>query len=155
VLQRPEADVTDVASASGATVEIAAEPAAVMAVIADFEAYPAWVSQLKQVVIVDAGENGRAATVRFELVTVAIADSYTLAYDWSRAEEVSWRLVEATTFTKLDGSYRLRRVQPGLTEVEYQLAVGLDLPMIGAIRRTAEKILISTALASLKRRVEG
>jgi ribosome-associated toxin RatA of RatAB toxin-antitoxin module len=144
--------MTDVASSS---VQISAEPAVVMGVIADFESYPSWVSQLKQVDIVDAGKGGRAAAVRFELAAVGIGDTYTLAYDWSQPDAVSWHLVEATTFTRLDGSYRLRRVQPGCTEVEYQLAVGLDLPMIGAIRRTAEKILISTALASLKRRVEG
>jgi ribosome-associated toxin RatA of RatAB toxin-antitoxin module len=144
--------VADVARSS---IEIEAEPAAVMAVIADFEAYPEWVSQLKRVEIVEAGDPGQAAMVRFDLDAAGIGDNYTLVYDWSQTDAVSWRLVEASTFTRLDGSYRLRRVQPGRTEVEYQLAVGLDLPMIGAIRRTAERILISTALASLKRRVEG
>jgi ribosome-associated toxin RatA of RatAB toxin-antitoxin module len=144
--------MTDVASSR---IEVEAEPLAVMDVIADFESYPLWVSQLKRVVVLDAGVAGRAAAVRFELAAVGIGDTYTLAYDWSEPDAVSWHLLEATTFTRLDGSYRLRRLQPGRTEVEYQLAVGLDLPMIGAIRRTAERILISTALASLKRRVEG
>ena len=68
---------------------------------------------------------------------------------------MSWRLVSSTTFTRLDGSYRLRPVPPAGTEVEYRLAIGLDLPMIGAIRRTAERILMNVALASLKTRVEG
>jgi ribosome-associated toxin RatA of RatAB toxin-antitoxin module len=137
------------------SIEIAAEPAAVMAVIADFEAYPQWVRQLKGVDIVDVGPNGLAAVVRFELGTGVVDDSYTLAYDWSEQSAVSWRLVSSTTFTQLDGSYRLARLAGGSTEVEYQLAIGLHLPMIGAIRRTAERILMSTALASLKSRVEG
>jgi ribosome-associated toxin RatA of RatAB toxin-antitoxin module len=144
-----------VTESARATAEIAAAPAAVLAVIADFEAYPLWVSQLKQVEIVDPGTGGLAAVVRFGLDAGVVDDSYTLAYDWSEPAAVSWRLVSSTTFTRLDGAYRLRELGPGRTEVDYELAIGLDLPMIGAIRRTAERILMNTALASLKRRVEG
>ncbi len=147
------------------SIEIEAQPAEVMAVIADFEAYPLWVNQLKKVEILEPGTNGWADVVRFGFDAGMVGDVYTLAYTWSQPDDlsgssvswnaVSWSLVSATMFTRLDGSYRLRRVQPGRTEVEYELAIGLDLPIIGAVRRTAERVLMSTALASLKRRVEG
>jgi ribosome-associated toxin RatA of RatAB toxin-antitoxin module len=144
-----------VTESAKASIEIDAAPVEVMAVIADFETYPLWVSQLKQVDIVEPGAAGQAAVVRFGLDAGVVDDSYTLAYDWSVPGAVSWQLVSSTTFTRLDGSYRLVELAQARTEVEYQLAIGLDLPMIGAIRRTAERVLMNTALASLKRRVEG
>ena len=43
----------------------------------------------------------------------------------------------------------------GGTTVTYSLAVDLNIPMIGMLRRKAEKVIIDTALKGLKRRVEG
>ena len=37
----------------------------------------------------------------------------------------------------------------------YSLAVDLNIPMIGMLRRKAEKVIIDTALKGLKRRVES
>jgi hypothetical protein len=38
--------------------------------------------------------------------------------------------------------------------VTYQLAVELNMPMLGMFRRKAEKVIIDTALKELKKRVE-
>jgi len=43
----------------------------------------------------------------------------------------------------------------GTTTVTYSLAVDLNIPMIGMLRRKAEKVIIDTALKGLKRRVES
>jgi hypothetical protein len=53
-----------------------------------------------------------------------------------------------------DGSYTLRP-QGDSTEVTYRLSVQLAIPMIGLLRRKAEKVIMDTALKELKRRVEG
>ena len=37
----------------------------------------------------------------------------------------------------------------------YQLAVDLNIPMLGMLKRKAEKVIIDTALKGLKRRVEA
>ena len=37
----------------------------------------------------------------------------------------------------------------------YRLAVDLSIPMIGMLRRKAEKVIIDTALKGLKKRVES
>ena len=47
-----------------------------------------------------------------------------------------------------------RRRAPG-TEVTYRLAVDLSIPMIGMLKRKAEKVIIDTALKGLKKRVES
>jgi hypothetical protein len=41
------------------------------------------------------------------------------------------------------------------TEVTYQLFVDVSIPMIGLLRRKAEKVVIDTALKGLKQRVES
>ena len=54
----------------------------------------------------------------------------------------------------MEGAYVLRPSSDG-TEATYRLAVELYIPMIGMLRRKAEKVIIDTALKGLKKRVEA
>ncbi len=133
---------------------IDAAPAQVMAVIADFPAYPKWAQGMKEVEVVDEGTSGRADKVHFELDAAPIKDSYTLVYDWQGDAAVRWNLVEGKILKAMQGAYELRPSGSG-TEVTYRLAVDLSIPMIGMLRRKAEKVIIDTALKGLKKRVES
>ena len=55
----------------------------------------------------------------------------------------------------MDGAYILEPPGRRATEVTYQLAVDLAIPMIGMLKRKAEKVIIDTALKGLKKRVES
>ncbi|MFJ9519717.1 SRPBCC family protein [Kitasatospora sp. NPDC101801] len=136
------------------SITIDATPAEVMAVIADFAAYPAWTGEVKEVEVLETAGNGRAAQVRLLLDAGAIRDEHVLAYTWDGDREVSWTLVKSQMLRSLDGSYALAPVGSG-TEVTYQLAVDVKIPMLGMIKRKAEKVIIDRALAGLKKRVEG
>ena len=131
-----------------------ATPAQVMAVIADFPAYPEWAQGMKQAEVVKEGSDGRAEQVHFELEAAPIKDSYTLAYDWQGDSAVQWNLVEGRMLKAMEGAYELRPSGDG-TEVTYRLAVEVSIPMIGMLRRKAEKVIIDTALKGLKKRVEA
>ena len=131
-----------------------ATPAEVMAVIADFPAYPEWAQGMKQAEVVKEGADGRAEQVHFELEAAPIKDSYTLAYDWQGDSAVKWNLVEGRMLKAMEGAYELRPSGDG-TEVTYRLAVEVSIPMIGMLRRKAEKVIIDTALKGLKKRVEA
>jgi ribosome-associated toxin RatA of RatAB toxin-antitoxin module len=131
-----------------------ATPAQVMAVIADFPAYPEWAQGMKQAEVVEEGSDGRAEQVHFELEAAPIKDSYTLAYDWQGDSAVQWNLVEGRMLKAMEGAYELRPSGDG-TEVTYRLAVEVSIPMIGMLRRKAEKVIIDTALKGLKKRVEA
>jgi hypothetical protein len=76
-----------------------------------------------------------------------------LEYDWSGDDEVSWHLVKGKVLKGMDGTYALSDTG-GQTKVDYRLAVDLNLPMIGLLKRKAEKVIIDTALKELKKRVE-
>ncbi len=41
------------------------------------------------------------------------------------------------------------------TRVTYRLAVDVKIPMIGLLKRKAEKVIVDTALKELKKRVEA
>ena len=136
------------------SIVVNATPEEVMAVIADFEAYPEWAQGMKRAEVVDAGSDGRAREVHFELEAAPIKDSYTLAYDWHGDSAVRWNLVQGKMLKAMEGAYELRPSGSG-TDVTYRLAVDLSIPMIGMLRRKAEKVIIDTALKGLKKRVES
>jgi len=137
------------------SIVIAADPAQVMAVIADFDSYPQWAQGVKTAEVVKPGDNGRPKQVYFELDASPIKDSYTLSYDWNGDESVLWTLVEGRMLRAMDGAYELSDRGDGNTEVTYRLAVDISIPMIGMLRRKAEKVIIDTALKGLKKRVES
>ncbi|GAA3229762.1 SRPBCC family protein [Pseudonocardia petroleophila] len=143
------------ANATTSSIDIAAPAEQVMAVIADFEAYPEWAEQVKSVEVLEPGAGGRPARVKFTMDAGPIKDSYTLDYTWAPDDRaVTWTLVKGQMQKAQDGSYALTEAK-GTTTVTYSLAVDLNIPMIGMLRRKAEKVIIDTALKGLKRRVES
>jgi ribosome-associated toxin RatA of RatAB toxin-antitoxin module len=143
------------AEQTSSSIVIDADPSSVMAVIADFAAYPEWVQGVKKVDVVAEAADGRAEQVYFELDASPIKDQYTLAYDWDGDRAVRWNLVEGRMLQAMDGAYELEDRGDGSTEVTYRLAVDISIPMIGMLKRKAEKVIIDNALKGLKKRVES
>jgi ribosome-associated toxin RatA of RatAB toxin-antitoxin module len=142
------------ADQSTQSIVIDAPPADVMAVIADFAAYPEWVAAAKKVEVLEDGEDGRARQVHFVLDAGAVKDDYVLEYTWTGNSKVTWTLVKGQMQKRNDGSYSLTGTDGG-TEVTYSITIDLSIPMLGMIKRKAEKVILDTALKELKKRVEG
>ena len=138
------------------TAVLAAPPATVLAVLADLPSYPRWSEAVQECEVLERGPDGRASRVRFLLSRGLLKDGYVLRYTWdvspSGAGRVSWTLEQATLLTALDGAYTLVPAAGGGTEVTHELAVALRLPLLGALRRKAEKTIIDTALRELSQR---
>jgi uncharacterized membrane protein len=142
------------ADQSTQSITVDAPAADVMAVIADFASYPQWVAAAKKVEVVEDGDGGRARRVHFVLDAGAVKDDYVLEYTWDGDRKVSWTLVEGQMQKRNDGSYTLAE-KDGATEVTYSITIDLSIPMLGMIKRKAEKVILDTALKELKKRVEG
>jgi hypothetical protein len=141
------------ADSTSASIVIAVPRKDVMAVIAEFPAYPEWASGVRAAEVLSSS-GGRPATVKFTLDAGVIKDSYVLRYDWDGDAAVHWDLARAgSVISEMTGSYRLAELGED-TEVTYELAVGIKVPMIGMLRRRAEKAIIDTALKGLKSRAE-
>ncbi len=133
----------------------------IMAVIADFAAYPQWASGVREATVLAAGPDGHPARVRFTIDAGVIKDSYVLSYTWHGDERVEWELAErGSMVSAMTGSYLLEHGgdggsgEGGATQVRYELAVGLAVPMPGILKRRAEKTIIDTALRGLRGRAE-
>ncbi|MFD6534430.1 SRPBCC family protein [Streptomyces sp. NPDC060184] len=141
---------------TSSSITIEAAPADVMSVIADFARYPEWTGEVKEAEVLATDDQGRAEQVRLVLDAGAIKDDHVLAYTWKGDDEVSWSLVKSQMLRSLDGTYALAPLAGGeRTEVTYRLAVDVKIPLLGMIKRKAEKVIIDRALAGLKKRVES
>lgn len=144
------------ADTSQQSLTMKAEPTAIMDVIADFEAYPDWTGGVKQVTVLEPGSGGRADRVRFTLDAGVVKDTYELEYVWAAdGLSVAWTLVAGQMQKSQEGSYQLTPLDDGSTEVTYTLSVQLTIPMIGMLRRKAERTIMDTALKELRKRVEA
>lgn len=143
------------ADESTQSIVVDAEPDEIMAVIADFPAYPEWAAAVKKTEVLSEDADGQAEQVRFTLDAGPFSDVYTLEYDWADdGLSVRWHLVKGQMQKAQRGEYLLT-AQGDKTKVTYTLSVELAMPMIGLFRRKAEKMVMDTALKELKRRVEG
>ncbi len=152
--QAQPASLLPMADQSTQSITVDAPAAEVMAVIADFPAYPQWVGAAKQVEVLETGDDGRARRVHFVLDAGAVKDDYVLEYTWDADRRVSWTLVKGQMQKRQEGSYVLAE-RDGRTEVTYSITIDLSIPMLGMIKRKAEKVILDTALKELKKRVEG
>lgn len=150
------------ANRTESSILIPAPPSEVIDVISDFEKYPEW-ADFKAAQILSEDEGGWAEEVEFTLDAGVIKDTYVLGYDWQITESgeghVSWHLVRASVLKEMAGTYALSAVDmptapDGVgTEVLYQLGVDVKIPMLGAMKRKAEKMIVDTALKTLSERV--
>src|SRR5579871_833550 len=105
------------AARTSSRIVIAAPRPDVMAVIADFAAYPQWASAVRAAEVLGQ-EDGRASRVRFTLDA-----------------GVHWHLAEAgSVISAMNGGYLLAD-QGGGTETTYELSVDLRIPMPGLVKR--------------------
>jgi ribosome-associated toxin RatA of RatAB toxin-antitoxin module len=144
-----------VADEANSSIVIAATPAEIMNVIADVAAYPQWSTGIKSATVDDQDADGRPAKATFVLDAGVIKDTYTLDYTWTGDDRVDWTLAQGGAMLKSQvGSYELT-ADGDKTDVVYRLTVELKVPMLGMIKRKAEKVIIDTALKGLKKRVEN
>ena len=145
----------EVADRTAQTIFIDADLRTVMDVIADIGSYPEWVSEYTETEVLETDSEGYPRVARLVLEAAVLRDTMVLEYDWpADRQSVRWSLVSSTLLKALDGAYRLTPNGTG-TDVTYELSVDLLMPMIGLLKRKAERRLTETALKDLKKRVEG
>jgi uncharacterized membrane protein len=136
------------------TIDVKATTDELFAVATEFEAYPEWNANIKNVEIRERDEDGRGRLVWYEVDAKVKKLTYTLEYDYSDAPDAfSWQLVDGDV-KELRGSYRFDEFDD-VTEVQYEMAIDPGFKVPGMLKRQAEKQIVKGALADLKKRVEG
>ena len=145
----------EVADRTAQTIFIDADLRTVMDVIADIGSYPEWVSEYTETEVLETDSEGYPRVARLVLEAAVLRDTMVLEYDWpADRQAVRWSMISSTLLKSLDGAYRLTPNGTG-TDVTYELSVDLLMPMIGLLKRKAERRLTETALKDLKKRAEG
>ena len=127
-----------------------------LAVVLDFESYPSWARDLKQVTITERDADGRGRLVEFRAAAMGQSFKYVLAYDYAepaRVVLVGARLT-ARSCASSTARYRFEPEDDG-TRVHYDLVVDLSIPLPGIIKRRAAGMIMGTALRELKKAVEA
>jgi ribosome-associated toxin RatA of RatAB toxin-antitoxin module len=134
-----------------------ATPERLYETVLDFERYPEWAADIKQVKVIERDEEGRGTLVSWRAAAFGRSTSYTLRYDYADAPRtIAWVLDHADITSQLDGAYRFEAGQEAdTTAVTYDLEVQMKIPLPGFVKRRAEQRIISTALKELRARVEG
>lgn len=137
-------------------ITIEAPVEACFATLVDFDRYPEWVDDLKDVSVVERDELGRGVLVEFRAAGMGRSTTYRLRYDYGGApRRLGWTLAEGDITRAIDGAYLLRGADAGATDVEYELSIDLIMPIPGFVKRRAEDRIIKSALQALKARVES
>lgn len=136
------------------TIDVEASAEDIFAVATDFEAYPEWNANIKNVEVKERDDQDRAIKVWFEVDAKVKVVTYTLAYDYSGApDSFSWDLLDGDV-KELNGSYSFDEFDD-VTEVTYETAIDPGFPLPGFLKRQAEKQIVKGALDDLKKRVES
>ena len=145
------------ADTSTQSIVIDAPPDQVAAVVADFARYPEWVEAIKSTEVIEEYEDGYASQVRFTIDAGPLVDEYALQYEYAEdLSRIEWHLVSPSKMQKEQiGSYDIEGNDDGTSTVTYTLSVELTIPMLGMLKRKAEKRIMDSALRDLKRRVES
>ena len=135
-------------------IDIRADRDRVWHVVTAFDEYPDWAGDIKHVAVLETGDEGLARTVEYRVGGFGVTVGYTLAYTYDLPGTISWELVRSNELRRMDGAYTFTDAGDGVTHVEYLLTVDLKIPVIGMIKRRAEKLIIHHALTGLRDHVE-
>ena len=141
---------------SSSTISIDAPIASVTEALFALEKYPEWSSSIKSAEAMARDDQGRITKVKMSIDAGMMKDRVILDYDWSGAPtHLSFSLDDADLLTGMDGSYTIKSIDEDTTEVTYELAVSLSIPIPAMMRQKAEKATIDAALAQLKATLEA
>lgn len=143
------------AESASQTITIAAAPERVWAIAAEFERYPEWAKDVKDVIVRGRDADGRPTEVEYRASALGRSTHYTLAYDYSQAPQLlTWRMLRGDIMRTIDGAYNFSATHDGGTEVRYDLAIELVVPLPGFVKRRAEVRILNT-VRELKTRAEA
>ena len=141
---------------SSSTISIDAPLASVTEALFALDKYPEWSSSIKSAEAIARDDQGRITKVKMSIDAGMMKDRVILDYDWSGAPtHLSFSLDDADLLTGMDGSYTIKSIDEDTTEVTYELAVSLSMPIPAMMRQKAEKATIDAALAQLKATLEA
>jgi len=143
------------AEQTSGTIDIEASAEEVMSVLTDFGAYPKWAQGIRKTEVRKKDSLGRGKEVYMEASSKGVGAKYTLSYRYkAKNGGMTWTSKDCSGAVKsITGGYELKPTG-STTKVTYRTTIELAIPVVGFIKRQAEKQIINSALGGLKKEVE-
>lgn len=137
------------------TIDIEALPEKCYKAICDFESYPEWQSNVKEVRVLTRWEDGRPRVVEYIASVLSRKVRYVLEYAYKdKNHTLTWTYVEGDIKDTF-GSYAFKKKGAKKTLATYSLFVDLGFWVPQLIVATLNRIGMVESMQALKDRVEG
>lgn len=115
-------------------------------VIADFEAYPKWMPEFSQVKVLERrSDTNWIVQFSFKILLKTIVYKLAVTLD-PAARTVRWQLAQSEWMSRNEGGWLLEPVSDQATRVTYDVALGVKVPLGGAIADRISKMLTGGTL---------
>ncbi|WP_375486361.1 SRPBCC family protein [uncultured Mycobacterium sp.] len=135
------------------TVEVAADAASVMGIVADFESYPQWNEEIKGLWVLARYDDGRPSQLRLDMAWQGIEGTYIQAVYYPSPTQIQTVMQQGHHFTKHEQLFSV--VEMGPTSL---LTVDMDVETEMSVPKPMVKKMVNDVLDyladNLKRRAE-
>jgi ribosome-associated toxin RatA of RatAB toxin-antitoxin module len=123
------------------TIEVAATPESIMAIVADFESYPQWNEEVKGCWVLARYDDARPSQLRLDVLIQGMAGTYICAVYYPSPVQIYTVLQQGDLFDKQEQTFSVVGIGP--TSL---LTVDLDVETKMAIPKTMVKKITNNAL---------
>ncbi|OBI45966.1 cyclase [Mycobacterium kyorinense] len=135
------------------TVEVAANAASILAIVADFESYPQWNQEIKGLWVLARYDDGRPSQLRLDTAVQGVEGTYIQAVYYPGPTQIQTVMQQGDLFTKQEQLFSV--VEMGATSL---LTVDMDVEPAMPVPTPMVKKMINDALDyladNLKQRAE-
>jgi ribosome-associated toxin RatA of RatAB toxin-antitoxin module len=111
------------------TVEVNADADSILRIVADFEAYPQWNTEVKGAYVLARYDDGRASQLRLDMEIQGQSGTFIQAVYYPGAGQIQTVLQQGEVFTKQDQLFSVVAMGPSsLLTVDLEVEVSLPVP---------------------------
>jgi ribosome-associated toxin RatA of RatAB toxin-antitoxin module len=135
------------------TVEVAADAASIMGIVADFESYPKWNNEIKGLWVLARYDDGRPSQLRLDAAYEGIEGTYIQAVYYPGPNQIQTVMQQGNLFTKQEQLFSVVEVGPtSLLTVDMDVETEMSIPG-PMVKKLANNVLDYLA-DNLKKRAE-
>jgi ribosome-associated toxin RatA of RatAB toxin-antitoxin module len=135
------------------TVEVAADAASIMAIVADFESYPQWNEEIKGLWVLARYDDGRPSQLRLDAAWQGFEGTYIQAVYYPSPNQIQTVMQQGNLFTRQEQLFSVVEVGPtSLLTVDMDVETELSAPK-PMVKKLINDVLDYLA-ENLKRRAE-
>lgn len=135
------------------TVEIAADAASTMAIVADFQSYPQWNPEIKGLWVLARYDDGRPSQVRLDAAYEGIEGTFIQAVYYPGPNQIQTVMQQGNFFTKQEQLFSV--VELGATSLlTVDMDVETEMSVPGPMVKKLANNVLDYLADNLKRRVE-